>query len=162
LVDLCALKPSAARFDGTSLAGLLRGTTDSLPDRMLVIQFSRMDGPRPMKGDACVLWKRWRLVQDRELYDLAADAGQHVNVVADHADVAAKLRTHYATWWEDIAPRVNDHEAIVVGSDAENPLQLSAADWEDVFLDQGAQVRAGLRRNGPWDVEVARAGQYEI
>jgi hypothetical protein len=57
---------------------------------------------------------------------------------------------------------VNDHEAIVIGSDAENPLLLSPADWEDSFLDQGAQVRAGLRRNGTWNVEVAKAGEYEI
>ena len=25
-----------------------------------------------------------------------------------------------------------------------------------------AQVRAGVRRNGPWNVEVAAAGEYEI
>jgi len=37
-----------------------------------------------------------------------------------------------------------------IGSDAENPSQLSPADWEDSFLDQGAQVRSGLRRNGGW------------
>jgi hypothetical protein len=39
---------------------------------------------------------------------------------------------------------------------------LSPADWEDSFLDQAAQVRAGLRRNGAWNIEVAAAGNYEI
>jgi len=163
LLDLCGLpKPANARFDGVSLARRLRGEERALPDRTLVIQFSRMNDPAPKKGDACVLSDRWRLVQDRELYDLTADPEQKINVINKHPDVAARLRTHYERWWAGVAARVNDHEAIMIGSDTENPLHLSPADWEDVFLDQMAQVRAGLKRNGPWNVEVAAAGEYEI
>jgi arylsulfatase len=163
LIELCALKPPAsAKFDGVSLARLLRGEVEKLADRMLVVQFSRMNEPRPQKGDAAVLWQRWRLVQDRELYDLAADPEQKTNVIDKRPDVAARMRQHYERWWAEVAPNVNDHEAIVIGSDAENPLLLSPADWEDSFLDQGAQVRAGLRRNGAWNVEIAKAGNYEI
>jgi arylsulfatase A-like enzyme len=163
LIELCGLKaPASAKFDGVSLARLLRGEAEKLADRMLVVQFSRMNEPRPRKGDAAVLWQRWRLVQDRELYDLAADPEQKANVVERFPDAAAKMREHYERWWAEMAPKVNEHEAIVVGSDAENPLLLSPADWGDSFLDQGAQVRAGLRRNGAWNVEVAKAGNYEI
>ena len=39
---------------------------------------------------------------------------------------------------------------------------LSPADWADVFLDQSAQVREGVHANGPWNVQVDRAGDYEI
>lgn len=163
LVELCGLKaPARVKFDGVSLDRLLRGEAGKLADRMLVVQFSRMNEPRPQKGDAAVLWQRWRLVQDRELYDLTADPEQKANVIEKFPDVAAKMRKHYEKWWAEVAPRVNEHEAIIIGSDAENPLLLSPADWEDSFLDQGAQVRAGLRRNGAWNVEVARAGDYEI
>jgi arylsulfatase A-like enzyme len=163
LLDLCGVpRPRTAAFDGVSLAGVLRGEGEPPADRMVVVQFSRMNDPVPKKGDACVLWRRWRLVADKELYDLAADPEQKGNVIEARADVAAKMRTHYQTWWAGVSPRVNDHEAIVVGSDAENPLVLSPADWEDSFLDQAAQVRAGLRRNGAWNVEVARAGGYEV
>lgn len=163
LVDLCGLKtPASTKFDGVSLVRLLRGEAEKLADRMLLIQFSRMNEPRPQKGDAAVLWQRWRLVQDKELYDLAADPEQKANVIEKFPDVAAKMRQHYERWWAEVAPKVNAHEAIVIGSDAENPLVLSPADWEDSFLDQGAQVRSGLRRNGAWNVEVARAGSYEI
>jgi arylsulfatase len=163
LAELSGLKvPPGARFDGVSLARLLRGETKALPERMLVIQFSRMNEPRPQKGDAAVLWKRWRLVQDKELYDLANDPEQKVDVIDKFPDVVAKMRAHYEQWWKGVAPRVNDHEAIIVGADAENPVQLSPADWEDSFLDQGAQVRAGLRRNGAWNIEMARAGNYEV
>lgn len=159
--DLCGVKAGSDKLDGVNLAGLLRGQAKALEDRMLVIQFSRMEAPRPTKGDACVLWKRWRLVQNKELFDLTSDPEQKVNVHDSHPEVAAKMRDHYERWWAEVAPRVNEHEAIVVGG-RENPLQLSAADWDDVFLDQSRQVRLGLRRNGAWNIEVATAGKYEI
>ncbi len=129
---------------------------------MLVVQFSRMQSPAPRKGDAAVLWQRWRLVQDKELYDLDSDFGQTNNLITRRPDIAAKLRAHYDAWWAKVAPRLNEHSPITVGATAEDPTQLSPADWADSFLDQGAQVRSGLRRNGAWNVVVERAGAYEI
>lgn len=160
LLDFCGIRGSG--FDGTSLAPLLRGDVDRLPDRMLVVQFSRMNAPAPQKGDAAVLWRRWRLVQDKELYDLEKDPGQKENAIDRHPDVAARLRAHYEAWWARVAPRVNEHSAVVIGSDAESPSLLSPCEWEDVFLDQSRQVRLGERKNGPWNVEVERAGEYEF
>jgi len=163
LVDLCRLrKPRRAQFDGLSLAGLLRGEREHLADRTLVVQFSRMQSPAPQKGDAAVLWQRWRLVQDKELYDLARDFGQTNNLITQRPDIAAKMRAQYDAWWSKVAPRVNEHSAITLGAKAENPTQLSPADWEDSFLDQGAQIRSGLRRNGAWNIVVARSGTYGI
>ena len=163
LIELCGLpQPPPSKFDGMSLAPLLRGETNELPDRTLVVQFSRMNAPVPKRGDATVMWQRWRLVNDQELYDLRSDGAQKTNVIAQHPEVAEKMRAHYATWWQRVEPRMNEFSAIVLGADAENPVQLSPADWADAFLDQAAQVRAGVRRNGPWHVEVERAGDYEI
>mgnify|MGYP006982248919 CR=1 FL=1 len=39
---------------------------------------------------------------------------------------------------------------------------LTACEWWDVFVDQQAQVRRGVSRNGVWHLEVAAAGEYEI
>jgi hypothetical protein len=128
----------------------------------LVVQFSRMNHPSPEKGDACVMWRRWRLIQDMELYDLAADPAQKANVIEQHPDVAARLRAYYAKWWESIAPRVEEAQRFVIGHDAENPALLSPCEWFDVFLDQGAQVRRGDKKNGVWHLEVAAAGDYEF
>jgi len=121
-----------------------------------------MDRPEPQPGDACVLWRRWRLVQDKELYDLASDPAQQRNVLAEHPDVAARLRAHYAAWWHSVAPRLNEPLRVTIGHDAEPRSLLSPCEWRDVFLDQGAQVRRGERKNGAWHLEVARAGQYEF
>ncbi len=163
LVELCQLrKLRDTPFDGLSLAKVLRGEQDHLPDRMLTVQFSRMDSPAPKKGDAAVLWRRWRLVQDKELYDLNTDFSQWTNLIALHPEVAGKMRAHYEAWWAKVARKVNDHGSIIIGAAAENPSELSPADWNDSFFDQGAQVRNGLRRNGFWNIQVARSGNYEI
>jgi arylsulfatase len=163
LIDLCELAaPSEARFDGVSLAPLLRGQAERLPDRSLVIQFSRMNAPRPQKGDACVLWRRWRLIGDRELFDLESDPEQQRDVAAEHPEVVARMRAHYEKWWREIEPRLDEFEPIVLGADQENPALLSPCEWADVFLDQSAQVRRGERKNGVWHVEIAREGEYEI
>jgi arylsulfatase len=163
LVDLCGLEtPRGATFDGAGLAKLLQGKEDRLPDRMLVTQFSRMNAPQPKKGDAAVLWQRWRLVQDKELYDLRNDFGQKNDVAADHPDVVAKMRAHYDAWWSRVEPRVNEFERFIIGSDAENPVLLSPCDWEDSFLDQSRQVRAGEPKNGPWGLLVDCDGEYQI
>lgn len=159
LADLCGIRlPSKATFDGLSLARLLRGEDDRLTDRMLVIQFSRMDRPEPRRGDAAVLWNRWRLVNGTELYDLRSDPGQARNVAAQHPEVVRRMNDHYDLWWSGVAPEVNDFSMIHVGADAENPILLSACDWQDVFLDQSRQVRAGESKNGAWGIAVDRAG----
>jgi arylsulfatase A-like enzyme len=162
LLDLCAVrKPAKAKFDGVSLAGLLRGDSAAPADRKLVIQFSRMNDSRPKAGDGVVLWKRWRLVADRELYDLASDPAQARNIIKEHPDVADALRARYRTWWKEIEPRVNEISPIHLGSVYENPSKLTPCDWVDVFLDQQAQVRR-TRKNGAWAVFVERDGEYEI
>jgi arylsulfatase len=161
LIDLCGLKaPKEPQFDGTSLAGLLRGSENKLPDRMLVVQFSRMDHQVPVKGDASVLWKNWRLMNGTDLYDIAADPGHEHNLAEKHPEVFRKMQGHYDRWWSDIEPRVNQLTDLTIGSDAEPVTMLSPADWQDVFLDQQRQVRDATARSGPWGLEVARDGEY--
>ena len=100
LSDLCEVSlPAGARFDGLSLARRLRGAVDRLPERMLVVQFSRMDAPEPKRGDAAVLWDRWRLIKESELYDLRTDPGQKTNIAENHPEIVERMRRHYAQWW---------------------------------------------------------------
>jgi arylsulfatase A-like enzyme len=160
LCELAGVSAKADEFDGISLVSALRGGV--VPDRKVVIQFSRMDKPRPTKGDACVLWKSWRLIQDKELYDIAADPMQKQNVIDKHPDVAKALRAYYAEWWVGVEKGVNDFEHVVVGSKHENPTLLSSCEWADVFVDQGSQIRAGVKKNGTWHIEVAETGDYEL
>jgi arylsulfatase len=159
LIDLCGLqKPAAAKFDGASLAPLLKGAAQTLPDRMLVVQY----GQRPVQGDAAVMWNRWRLVKGTELYDLASDPGQAADVAARNPDVLKKMQDHYEKWWAGIAPTLDDFSPVSIGADQENPVTLSAADWANVYCDNMQNLRGGVNRNGPWHILVEKDGQYEF
>lgn len=163
LLDLCNIpKPAKARFDGVSLAGLLQGTQTKLPDRMLVVQY----GQDLRKGNACVIWNKWRLVRDRELYDIVADPGQRKDVAANHPDVVKAMREHYGRWWEEVSPKINDMVTTSIGSEKQNPVQLSSTDWEwpGTWADNAYWVReaVGGPRGGAWNVLVERDGVYEI
>jgi len=163
LIDLCGLKaPAGAEFDGSSLAALLRGTAHRLDDRVLVVQYSRMRVGRPHQNDAAVMWRKWRLVGGKELYDLATDPHQDRNVIKDHPNIAARLQKHYDRWWAEIEPTLDTFQPSVIGSDRQNPTRLCASEWADQFLDQGGQVRAGVQVNGLWHIEVDRPGLYRF
>jgi hypothetical protein len=155
-------KPAAARFDGVSLAGLLKDTADALPDRMLVVQYGQI----LKKWDSAVIWNRWRLVKGEELYDLKADPEQSRNVAAEHSDVLARMRAHYSGWWSEIEPGLKNYVPITIGSDRENPVRLTSSDWQDVYCDNpncvGDGGPEGAPRGAPWNVWVEKDGEYEI
>ena len=54
----------------------------------------------------------------------------------------------------------NQVQRIIIGSEAENPMMLSACEWRDVFVDQQRQARIAERRNSYWHLDVAQAGTY--
>lgn len=172
LLELATGKAPQEKLDGMSLARLLRGAEVSLDDRMLVINYSRMPGMQvgytdgnvavPHKDGAAVLWKRWRLIENRELYNLESDPLQEKDVAADHPEVVAKLRAHLDKWWQGVAPHVAKPQRVVIGTPHENPTRLTACEWHDVFVDQQGQVRRGVKRNGVWHLTVADPGTYTI
>tara|TARA_R110002073_G_scaffold96661_5_gene223134 strand:- start:13721 stop:16507 length:2787 start_codon:yes stop_codon:yes gene_type:complete len=173
LVDLLGMNvPTETQFDGISLANVLKGTSGVPEDRMLVINYSRMpfrmvkttpnNGAVPRREGAGVLWKQWRLLSDKELYNLTEDPLQTQNVIAEHPEVTRAMRAHLNAWWDGVKDQANEFERSIIGHDAENPVQLTACEWADVFIDQQKQVRAGDRKNGVWHIEVAQAGEYEF
>lgn len=164
LCELCEVTPSAtsaekpAKFDGTSLAGLLRGTQQMLPERTLVVQY----GQEPKKFESCVLRGKWRLVKGEELYDIASDLAQENDLAQKHPEIVKQLRDHYEQWWAGIEPRLYDFSPVSIGAEQENPVTLCSADWANVYCDNMNDLRTGKRINGPWHILVERAGEYEI
>lgn len=170
LLDLCGIKYQRKNFDGVSLAGVLYGKTEIPGDRMLFINYSRMPTaftyPSPYGSaeirprETAVLWKRWRLLNDTELYDLASDPLQQNNVINDFPEVRAHMKEGRARWWKKIGGEANVSERSIIGDDHENSVLLTCCEWKDVFVDQQTQVKKGTRRNGYWLLEVARTGRY--
>jgi len=162
LLGLCGIeKPATAKFDGTSLVALLRGT-EKLPDRMFVVQYSR---DKVAKWDSCVVWDTWRLVKGEELYDIEKDRAQETNLAAKHPDLVAKMRDHYEKWWAGIEPTVDDYvPSAYLGSAKDPVVELTTSDWEGVYADNTGHVRTAI--GGPtgshWHVLVESPGNYEV
>jgi arylsulfatase len=161
LLDLCDVPaPQSARFDGVSLANLLRGVQEEsfLRDRVLVVQY----GQTPTKFASAVMQNKWRLVHGTELYDLRTDPAQKKNIAAENPLVVMRLRDHYEGWWAGVERLLARPVPIVIGADEENPVTLTAADWWNVYCDNMTQLRSGKEVNSVWNVKVARDGRYEI
>jgi arylsulfatase A-like enzyme len=157
LIDLCGLKaPSGTHFDGTSLAGLLRGSPTTLPDRMIVVQY-HIEIP---KWNATVMWNKWRLVKGRELYDIATDPGQKQDIAAQHPDVVEAMRDHYERWWTGVEPVAKEPCCVHIGAPQENPVRLTCADWYMVYADNFGHLQRNI--NSYWNLLVERDGDYEF
>lgn len=117
---------------------------------------------RSMSDGAGVLWRNWRLLENRELYDIENDPHQDHNVAASHQLVVAKMRQHLHQWWIGVKDDVMTPQRVVIGSEQENPMLLTACEWLDIFVDQQRQVRRGDRKNGTWHLQVAETGDYRI
>jgi arylsulfatase A-like enzyme len=166
LIDLCALqRPSAVRFDGTSVAALLRGDAASWADRTLFVHRQRRELP-PKWTASAVMTQRWRYVNGHELYEIARDPGQTQDVAVQHPDVVAQLRARYEDWWTSLGPAMGRHGYLVVGSDQENPTEINCMDWHDDDVRNipwnQRQIAASPPANGYWMIEAERPGRYEF
>ncbi len=172
LTDLCGLKlPRPIRFDGASLKPLLANPRAEWADRTLVLGTPHNNvgpnAPTPQFGQNCaVMTDRWRLVNNRELYDMTADPGQKDDVARTHPQVVGQLQAAYRKYWEDVS--ANDkgwHGRPIVGSPQAPAVELCSEDWQTTHGScpwNQAAVARGAAALGCWPVRVDRAGTYRI
>lgn len=172
LLELTGSEVETPEFDGIDLSSMLKGEDEVDDERMLIINYSRMpqgfeypapDSPSIMKKEMSgVLYKRWRLLENKALYDLETDPMQQSNVIGDHPKIVQKMRSTLNEWWADVRDIANEPQRVIIGHEAENPMMLTACEWLDVFIDQQRQVRRADLKNGYWELDVAEAGTYEF
>jgi len=96
--------PRNVSLDGRSLLPLLENRDAPWADRYVFVHLGRW-----AKGEAdaakftncAVRNQRFRLVNNRELYDLGADPGETTNVIEQHPQVIAEMRAAYDAWWQE-------------------------------------------------------------
>jgi arylsulfatase len=158
LIELCGLQNETTSFDGTSLAGLLRGDQKELEDRMCVSHY-KVSGEK--WNPAVVMWDKWRLIGGKELYNISSDPGQQKNLYNEFPEVAEKMNAHYDNWYKKVKPSFDRERHIIIGSENANPLVLYASDWQGSYCDnRGGLIKA--EGNGYWDIIVEQDGTYEI
>lgn len=177
LIDLAGIEaPESVKFDGVSIRPLLESKDQATnwPDRILVTDSQRVKDPIKWRKSA-VMTDQWRLVNDftkdgkvrHELYDIDKDPSQKTNVIADHPEVVARMKTFYEDWWTELEPTFGDPARIKIGHPAENPSRLTGHDWITTGLApwNQAHIRKGDNKpenTGFWYLEVVEAGEYEI
>ncbi len=162
-------------LDGVDLLPLMKGETDSLDDRMIVINYTRtnhtvffpdQDNPEnravPKKNNAAVLWDKWRFLNNERLYDVSKDPSQKRDVASQYPGVVKAMQSHLDTWWDDIEDDAHRIHRIVIGSLKENPTMLTACDWYNVFIDMQKQARSGEKKSGYWHVVFDQPGTYDF
>ena len=168
LAELCGLSVAGGpRHDGLSLAAHLMDPHVPSPRDHLVVQFQGgahfRTVPKPWEF-SCVLEDHWRLIDGRELYDLAKDPAQRNDVSASHPDVVKRLRGYYEPFWKSVSPRMTP-VSIDLGNVNENPTMLCSQDW---YMPKGnppwsfGQISQLPRVTGPWMVHVRNAGRYRL
>ena len=177
LIDICGLPaPKGVKFDGTSILPLLDDKVDAdWPDRILVTDSQRVKDPIKWRKSA-VMTSDWRLVSqeagkkggpNHALFAIKDDPGQKNDVITEHPEVAERLKKFYEDWWAELLPTFDQDARIVLGNDAENPAALTSHDWITVAMTpwNHSHIRKGElkpQNTGFWNVEVEKAGEYEI
>jgi arylsulfatase A-like enzyme len=171
LIDLCGVaKPAGVKFDGKSLAPLLRGQEVAWPDRVLCFQWHRGDVPERYRTFAARS-QDWKLVQplgagevkwdgktDFKLYDMAHDPLELHDLAAEMPDRVTRLKAAYDAWFNDVTGS-RDYTVpsrIFLGTMHENPVLLTRQDW------RGNNASWAPKGVGYWEVKVVAPVRYEI
>ena len=156
MLDLCGIAPSQdVRFDGRSLAPLLRGDGGPWPARTLFFQWHRGDVPEPY-NNCCARTQQYKLVNGVELYDLLADPSESHDIAADNPDLVKKLRSEYEAWFNDVSSTRGYAPPDIVAGDEHAPITYLT------LQDQRGGEGGGYGANGFWKTRFARAGVYNV
>ncbi len=112
-------------LDGRSLVPLLENPAADWPERYTFFHKGRWakQGMRVRKGQPdhdpenskytgfAVRSETWRLVNNRELYDIDKDPGETRNLFKAHPEVVAKMLAAYEAWWDEVRPLMVNEDA---------------------------------------------------
>ncbi|MCU0784153.1 MAG: arylsulfatase [Verrucomicrobia bacterium] len=92
---------------GRSLLPLLKDPKAEWSDRTLVHHVGRWEegmAAASKYANCAIQNSRFTLVNNNQLYDLKTDPGETRNVILEHPEVVAQLRSAYHQWWNEVQP----------------------------------------------------------
>ena len=182
--------PGLAPIEGISLKGLLLGEKPSYPKRYDVIYqgYWPPDQPLSQYKNTSIRSQDYRLVNGNELYDHRTDEGETNNVIEQHPEVAAELKSAYDQWWEANSaelPELRVDKAYPLGEKIGEKFTMNALFYYDSLVYPAAakwfQTKFWLQRGlvevltdeaapapkkpplmGCWKIDFQAAGTYEF
>lgn len=99
-------KIAKAQIQGKSILPLLQNPQSTWENRLLFTHVGRWpNGADPnlhQHQNCAVRDQRYSLVNNTELYDLKYDLAQRHNIIAEHPEIAARLKAGYEAWWKSL------------------------------------------------------------
>ncbi len=171
LVELLGLsQPHTLPLDGISLASLLLGRSEELPDRVIFDYW-------PPDGSVRTTRHRMIISPNRiELYDMVADPNETTEIAAREQELVHQLLEAYDEWWDDVTANGFDPLPVEIGH-RERPEVILPAHEARLHPDDGAGIHyfggegwandwisgwSDVNAYASWPVFVVRAGTYEI
>ena len=171
LLDLCGItEPLEIKFDGSSLVPIMQNDNEEWPERILMTDTQFREPPKKWVTTA-VMSERWRLVNEKELFDIYSDPGQETNVFDQHPDIVERLTSYYDQLWDEIEPTLQDVAEIPVGHEQVPSVNLTYHDcigrhkfwYQDGIREIQSKIYPPQSdRKAFWPIDVLEAGEYEV
>jgi arylsulfatase A-like enzyme len=158
LKELCGLKDVHDLQDGIDLSVFLKNTSLAAKPRILVENY---------KGT--VMTERWRLVYEKELYDIQTDPAQKNNIADQHPLVVKKLRE--VLMKNSLKNNSEIQRRFIIGSSKQNLVEFTQDDSSqrivsgvgDIYKGNSkTKMIKGIQATTTIPVKVERQGTYRI
>lgn len=128
LAELTGVSWSPSKpLDGRSFASLLTSVSTTWPERMLFAHHSQNTALTPFPGS--VRTSQHRAVNNGggwELYDMATDPSELINIADTHPDIIADFADAYTNWFEEVTRDLPASRPIPVGHASVQTVTLPA------------------------------------
>jgi len=167
MLELCGIElPEELDLDGVSFVpGLYGKKIPGSANRSLIISKFNNDQSDTLTGNLCVMQGDWRLVSNKELYQVKDDPAQRSDVADQHPEVVRQMREIYGEWLEHATGTIHDPVRFMLGDHRAPTISLTT---QDTYMPRGNSVFSprgvfGLQtNNGPWKVHLVREGTYRF
>ncbi|MCK5565684.1 MAG: GH92 family glycosyl hydrolase, partial [Planctomycetes bacterium] len=157
--------PDSIKYDGRNLLPLIMQDDPPWEDRNIGFQFHRGNAPNLYQNSA-IRSQNWKLINNRqigemgavtpsfELYDLANDPGENINLAGDNPQKVSRMRAAYEQWFADVTSAGYDLPRAYIGTEHQNPVTFTK---QDLWIPKGKP-----ESNGYFRAYVTTAGKYNI
>ncbi|MEM9528070.1 MAG: sulfatase/phosphatase domain-containing protein, partial [Bacteroidota bacterium] len=163
LIDLCNIElESEIDFDGLSFKQQLYAPQSKLSERTLFVETQRTYKAKPWVKTAGMNGP-WRLIDNKELYNIKNDPAQTNNIIDEYTDVVEKIRREHQHYWSKVTPSDRVPPRHIVGHHRDPETYLTPSDW---YLPKvpwnHAQVATGSPAVGKWHLTITERGKYRF